>query len=296
MAHPRIIVGIGEALFDIFPDEQRLGGAPLNFALHAHQLGNRGIIVTRIGQDALGQLILDELARRQMPTDHVQSDPDLPTGSVLVSFNADGEPAYDITPHVAWDNLQWDGDLDHLASQCDALCFGTLAQRSAPTRNNIYRFVEAARRAIRLLDLNLRADQPERRQIEHSLTIATALKVNEHELAELARLFDLSPEPDAAAAMLISRFKLAWVALTRGPQGTSVYTAAAKHIGTPVPATPGGNAVGAGDASAAALLHGALRRWDWPRTLTLANTLGAFVASQPGACPELPDAIRTLAQ
>ena len=296
MANTRTIIGIGEALFDIFPDQQRLGGAPLNLALHAHQLGNRGIVVTRIGQDALGQQILDELARRGMSAEHVQTDPDLATGTVIVCFDEAGEPSYDITSHVAWDNIQWDGDLDHLAGQADAICFGTLAQRNAQARNNIYRFVESARRAIKLLDLNLRTDVSDRKQIQHSLEIANALKVNAGELAVLTGLFDLGDDADAAAAKLISKFKLHWIAQTAGADGTTVYTPDAKHVGTPVAAADGGDAVGAGDASAAALLHGALRRWDWPRTLTLANTLGAHVASQPGACPELTDAIRKLAE
>jgi len=295
MAGSRTIVGIGEALFDLFPDEQRLGGAPLNLAVHAHQLGNQGVVVTRIGQDRLGDAILAELHQREMDTTHVQTDPDHATGTVLIDFDEHDEPSYQIVEDVAWDMLQWDGDLDHLSAHCDAVCFGTLAQRNAQCRNNIYRFVDQAHRALKLFDINLRQDYYDRRQIARSLELADALKVNADEMTRVAALFNLDTDDDAAAAALIGKYKLKWIALTNGAAGTSVYTTDQKYAADAVAAGDGGDAVGAGDATAAALLHGALRRWDWPRTLMLANTLGAHVAGQKGACPGLNDDIRALA-
>ncbi len=295
MAGIRTIVGLGEALFDLFPDEQRLGGAPLNVAVHAQQLGNRGVVVTRVGQDSLGDQILAELRRRGMDTTHVQTDPDHATGTVLIDFDEHDEPHYQIVENVAWDLLQWDGDLDHLSGHCDAVCFGTLAQRNAQTRNNIYRFVSQARRAIKLFDINLRQDYYDRQQIEYMLDLADALKVNRDELTKLTALFHLEDDADAVAAALMGKYKLEWLALTAGEAGTTVYAGDDKHTAASIAAEAGGDAVGAGDATAAALLHGALRRWDWPRTLDLANRLGAFVAGQKGACPELPDELKQLA-
>lgn len=298
MARPRTIVGIGEALFDIFPDSERLGGAPLNFAVHAHQLGNEGVMITRIGQDRLGEQIVDELRRREMTLDHVQSDPDHATGTVVIDFDADREPVYQITPGAAWDHLQWDGDLDHLAVQADAVCFGTLAQRAAQARNNIIRFLEASSRGLRLLDVNLRESFYDRRIISRSLELADAVKLNQTELTRIGQLLSLGEDPDAIAAAMIGRYKLDWLAVTAAEQGMAVHTPdGRKYTGQAHPATgEEGDPVGAGDAAAAALVHGVIRRWPWDRIITFANAVGGHVASQPGACPDLPDELKQQAQ
>ncbi|MEX2670853.1 MAG: carbohydrate kinase [Phycisphaeraceae bacterium] len=299
MQSRRTIVGIGEALFDVFDDEQRLGGAPLNVAVHAHQLGNNGVVVSRVGQDELGRRIAEELTQRSMDTALLQTDPDRPTGTVRVDLSVEGDPQYDILPGVAWDVVQYDFDVEDLAQRCHAVCFGTLAQRDGQTRNTIYRFLEASRRAIRLFDVNLRQNYYDRRILNRSLESATAVKLNTAELRKLDELFQLGGSFDAAAQTLMERHpNLGWVALTRGTEGTVVFTPGERHESAPVVAkvTDKADAVGAGDATTAALLHGALRRWPWERTLELANELGAYVASQPGACPPLNDHLKKLAQ
>lgn len=296
MHTPPVIVGLGEALFDIFPDEARLGGAPLNMAVHAHQLGNRGVVVSRVGQDALGERIATELHRRGMTTEHLQTDPDLPTGTVKVELDERGEPSYDILRNVAWDALQFDPDTENLARRCDAVCFGTLAQREAQTRNTIYRFLETARQAVRLLDVNLRQHSYDRRIVERSCELATAVKLNAPELGVLTGLFNLPAGQREAVQGLLSRFEnLKWVAVTLGKMGTTVHSRAYQYQAEPVAAGEGGDAVGAGDAAAAALLHGVLGHWPWEKTLKLANALGAEVASQKGACPPLGEGLKGLA-
>ena len=292
----RTIVGLGEALFDIYGDEARLGGAPLNLAVHAQQLGNRGVVVSRIGQDELGARVVDELRRRGMTVEHLQTDPDHATGTVLVELDAGGEPSYNIVRDVAWDAMQWDPDLETIARTADAVCFGTLSQRDGQTRSTVYRFLEAANKAVRLLDVNLRQHYYDRRILTRSLELATAVKLNAGELRVLADTFQLGPHADEAAPQLLRQFpNLKWIALTRGAEGTVVFTPGAKHDAAPVALVGKMDAVGAGDSAAAALLHGVLRRWPWDKTLTLANTIGAYVAGQPGACPPLPDSIRALA-
>lgn len=295
MATGRLIVGIGEALFDIYPDGERLGGAPLNVAVHAQQLGDSGIVVSRIGQDSLGRRVIDELAQRSMTAEHVQSDPDRPTGTVLVDLDDKGEPTYDIVKNVAWDCLQFDPDLESLARRIDAVCFGTLAQRDAQTRNTIYRFLEAAPQAVRLLDVNLRQAYYDRHILTRSLELANAVKLNTTELRTLDEMFGLAATFDDAATKLLTRHKLKWVALTRGADGVVVYTPTGRFEGDAAPASQVADAVGAGDATSAALLHGVVRRWPWPRTITLANMIGAHVVTQPGACPPLSDEVRKLA-
>ncbi len=297
MSHARTLVGLGEALFDVFPDTSRLGGAPLNMAVHAQQLGNRGVVVSRIGQDALGDRVVRELSERGLSAETLQRDPDRPTGTVEIDFDDRGEPVYQIVEGVAWDALQWDPDVEDIAQRCDAVCFGSLAQRTAQTRNTIHRFLQIARRAVRLFDVNLRPPFYDRRILTRSLEVATAGKLNRGELETLTGLFHLGADEDTAAEGLRRKFDLRWVALTRGMEGVAVYTTVGKHEADPVGGElETGDRVGAGDAVTAALLHGAARRWPWERTLGLANHIGTHVGSHDGACPPLPDPIRRLAE
>lgn len=291
------VVGLGEGLFDVIAGEAHCGGAPLNFAVHAHQLDNRGCVVTRIGRDALGDRLRGELAARGMPVAYLQIDPVRPTGTVQVEFDAGGEPRYEIVAGVAWDALQYTAELHELAGACDAVCFGTLAQRASKSRETIYKFLEAACQAERLLDVNLRQEYYDMALLERSCELATSVKLNEDELRELSVVFALPADIDGAAAALRDRFRLRWLALTRGPRGTIVYDETGWHETEPVAAEgTGGDAVGAGDAAAAALVHGAIRRWPWSRTLALANRLGAYVASQRGACPRLDASLEKMSR
>lgn len=313
MTQPFSIVGLGEALFDIFPDRQVLGGAPLNVAVHAHQLaapvGGRGVVVSRVGQDDLGSQLRADLAARGMTTDYVQSDPDHDTGKVYVGLDPAGQPTYDIARNVAWDWLQFDPDLESLAQRCEALCFGTLAQREGQTRNTVLRFVESARRAVRMLDVNLRPGYDDSRNLRRGVEASTVLKLNEQEAPVVARMLGLTlgqearaagaasagdhAEAEAIAAALLAEFRLQMVVLTRGPRGTLLLTDRARVEGAPARFEPadGADAVGAGDACGAAVLFGLLRRWPLQRVADLANLCGAFVAATPGATPPLPPQI-----
>ncbi len=304
MAHAFTIVGVGEALFDIFPDHRTLGGAPLNVAVHAHQLirsrGGRGVVLSRIGQDELGELVLAELRRRGMTTDHIQSDPDRDTGRVYVRFDASGRHSFEIVENVAWDVLQFDPDTEDLARRCDAVCYGTLAQRDAQSRNTIYRFLDTARHAVRLFDVNLRQNYYDARIVTRSCEHASIIKLNDEELPIVCGLLGLSSvgkgevdELDRKASALLQKFNLQMVALTRGPRGTTLFTPGGRYQGGAVeyPHAGGADTVGAGDACAAAILVGTVLRLEPAKVVTLANHTGAFVASQPGATPDLPEAI-----
>lgn len=313
------IVGIGEALFDSLPTGDVLGGAPLNVAVHAHQLAQhspngspgRGVLVSRVGQDELGMAVINELQQRGLTTDYIQTDPDRPTGRVYVDLDAHGQATYDIVRHVAWDVLQYDPELEDLAQSCQAVCFGTLAQRDAQSRNTIYRFLDACPRAFRLFDVNLRGAEADRfydaRILRRSCEHASAIKLNEHELPLVVSMLGLRPpgasatdtgdtNAEALAAALLKAFRLEMIVLTRGARGTCLYTTAGCLVGAPVsyPAAEGADSVGAGDACAAGVLVGRVLRLPPPRIVELANHLGAFVASQPGATPELPEAIFNL--
>ena len=292
------IVGLGEALFDIFPDRQVLGGAPLNAAVHAHQLaavrGGRGVIVSRLGQDELGKRAQNELTGRSISTEYIQMDPDHSTGKVHVTVDEDGQPDYEIVEHVAWDWLQWDPDLEHLARHCDAVCFSGLAQRQNQTRSSIHRFVTEAAQAVRLFDLTLRQHFYDQRMLRHSCELANVVKLNLEELDVLSAQINLPGKSiDAQIRTLIDTFALNQAVLTRGAEGTVIYTRSRRYEGEPVHYEPAKHAdsVGAGDACTAAILVGAVLRLPVPKILQLANHAGAYVASVPGATPTLPATI-----
>jgi len=298
MARQLSIVGLGEALVDILPDRQVLGGAPLNVAVHAHQLasplGGRGVVVSRIGQDDLGRDVMADVTARGMDGGYIQTDPDRPTGRVYVGLDDRGEPSFEIVRNVAWDWLQFDPDLADLASSCDAVCFGSLAQREAQSRNTIRRFLTAADHAVRLFDVNLRQDYFDRQILMRSCEQATAVKLNDSELPVVTKTIGLDGgDADAQIQSMLKRFGLRLVALTRGQRGTVLYTASGRyeHDAVTYPPADGADAIGAGDACSAGLLVGMLLRWPIERTLDLANHAGAFVASQPGATPRMPEAV-----
>lgn len=290
------IVGLGEALFDVFPDHQTLGGAPLNVAVQAHQLvaavGGRGVVVSRVGRDEPGGRLLAELAARGMPTDAVQVDDTHPTGRVVVSALG-AEVEYRIADDVAWDHLEFSDPLRALAGTCAAVCFGTLGQRGPRSRATIVQFLRHANRAVRLFDVNLRPGASPDDLIRESCALATVVKLNSGELPRVAAALGLpagSGSQDAQAGALRERFALDAVVLTRGAAGTALYSADGKTEGRPVsdPPHPAADAVGAGDACAAGFLVGRLLGWPAGRVVALADALGSYVASRPGATPALP--------
>jgi len=296
------ITGIGEALFDMLPSGEQLGGAPINLAIHAHQLlaplSGRGVPVSRVGQDSLGQRVAEALRERGLTTDYLQTDPDHETGQVFVELDAQGQPDYDIAEQVAWDMIQFDPDLEDLARHTDAVAFGSLAQRDAQSRNTIYRFLDSTKpRVIRLFDVNLRQNFYDRFVIERSLERASVVKLNQDELPVLAEMFHIDGETDEQVQALIKKFELKSVALTRGAQGTALYTGGQVYTGQPVSydAAEHADAVGAGDACAAALLVAMVTRRSPQEAVDLANRVGAYVASHPGATPTLPKELTSLA-
>jgi fructokinase len=288
------IVGLGEALWDVLPAGKQLGGAPLNAACHAHQLlrasGGRGVVATRIGSDELGDDVVRQLTARGMPVDFLQTDPAHATSTVVVELKA-GQPSYTFTPDIAWDHLELTPAWQQLAASCGAVCFGTLAQRSAESRQTIWNFLDAAPQAIRLFDVNLRQGFFDRESIVEGCRRATIVKLNEDELPIVACELGPADGPvELQLRQLVAKFGLTAVVYTRGPRGTLLVMPDELIDPPPVkyPAAANSDAVGAGDACTAGILVGFLLGWPPARIAALANRLGAFVASQPGATPTLP--------
>ena len=285
----KVVVGIGEILWDRFPTGDRLGGAPANFAYHAAQLGAESYVVSRVGDDPDGEAITRRLSGR---TDYLQHDYEHATGVVEVALHH-GEPSYTIADPAAWDFLVMTDSLRALAARADAVCFGTLAQRHAGTRGAIREFVEACSpHALRLFDINLRAPFHTPEVIRAGLELANLLKLNEGEVREIAALFGLSSdEPVPELFALYPRLKL--VAVTLGEKGSAVYVPGVEPIRSVPPTVEFCDAVGAGDSFAATLVTGLLAGQPVDRIADLANRVAAFVASESGATPLLPDNLRT---
>jgi fructokinase len=300
-----LVLGIGEALFDVFAGTAVLGGAPVNFTVHVHRLlaasgAGTAALVSRIGADESGRTLLGELEQRGVATTWVQIDPHCATGAALVTLDAAGQPSYEIVRDAAWDKLAWDAALGELAGRCAGLCFGTLAQRSAPAAATITRLVSGASAAIRLFDVNLRQHYFDRPVLRRSFEIASVAKLNEEELARVSRLlFGASAQDTGAngaaaerqdAIRLLDEFGLELVAISRGARGTVFHTGAGIVDAEPpvVRPDPDADSVGAGDACCAGILFGLLQGWPLERTLELANRMGALVAARAGATPELP--------
>jgi fructokinase len=292
---PNIVVGLGEALWDMLPTGKHLGGAPLNFAYIASLLGEQAVVASRIGNDSLGAEIQSELAGRNLDTSFIQTDSKLPTGTVDVRFRGD-QPEYEIRQPVAWDALEWTPKWQEIASKCDAVCFGSLAQRASKSRQTIQNFLENTRPAcLRVFDINLRRPFYDREVIDSSLHLATILKLNDLELPEIAAILGLKGESTGALMQeLLDRCGLKTVLVTCGEHGA---TAANEEKEERIVAHPGfkvrvRDTIGAGDAFTAAAIHCILRGIDLEKTLAVANQWASWVASQAGAMPPIAESER----
>lgn len=278
------IVAIGEALWDVFPDGPEPGGAPCNVAYHAARLGDRGVIVTRVGSDPSGDELVTFLRTRGVDTACVQRDALRPTGTVTVSVER-AEPRYIITEQVAWDAIAADAAAQEVVRTADALVTGTLARRSPASRDAIRTLVATARAdAVVVCDVNLRPPYVDAAVVEAACRSATVVKMNEAELEALAALLGRP----ALVPWLLGDVGVQAVCVTRGPRGAVLSTAqqTVSEPGTAL-AAGGANAVGAGDAFTAAMTHQLVGGAAPDAILRTANGYAALVASRPGAMPAI---------
>lgn len=285
------VAGIGEVLWDRFPDGDRLGGAPANFAFHAGQLNARALIISRLGKDADGDRLASLLQQRSLPGEFLQRDATHPTGVVHVKLH-EGQPSYAIKYPVAWDFVELTDELKKLAHDLDAVCFGTLAQRHQVSRRTIQEFIKLCPKStLRLFDINLRQNFFNAETIHFGLSQATVLKLNEEELSRLAGILDWSIQPELAITEIFQRYPITCVALTRGAKGCEIHNRERK-VKAKAPSVTCVDAVGAGDAFSAALVAGLLANRPLEAIAEHANQVGSFVASQSGAMPPLPPELK----
>jgi fructokinase len=282
------VVGLGEVLWDLLRERTCLGGAPANFAYIATLLGDQGIVASRVGEDARGLEALRRMQELGLSIDQVQTDAVYATGTVKVEVDGTEQARYEIEHPVAWDFLEWTPAWQRLAEESDAICFGSLAQRSEVSRSTIRQFVRAAAsKAVKIFDVNLRQSYYSQEVLAESMRLADIVKLNDEELPQIMRLEKL-PHTDelSSARRLLDAYDLKLLCVTRGGRGSLLVPAggesASEHPGFGVRVA---DTVGAGDAFTAGLVHEYLRGASLGRMNERANRVGAWVASEAGATP-----------
>lgn len=284
------VVGIGEILWDVFPEGKVLGGAPANFAYHATQLGLEGYAISAIGKDDLGEEILEVLKGK--PLQYMLEETNYPTGTVKVTLNGNGIPEYEICENVAWDNIPLTAGMKALAKQADAVCFGSLAQRHQVSRSTIQAFVGLVdTNALKIFDINLRQSFFNKAIIVDSLQMANVLKINEEELVRVAGLLDITDVGELLVCQrLMDNYDLKIVVLTRGENGSFVFSRDGSSF-LDTPKVKVADTVGAGDSFTGAFVAGLLNGDDIAKAHKRAVEVSAYVCTKKGAMPLLPSAL-----
>ncbi|PIQ28435.1 MAG: carbohydrate kinase [Bacteroidetes bacterium CG18_big_fil_WC_8_21_14_2_50_41_14] len=280
-----VVIGLGEVLWDLLPGEKKLGGAPANVAFHARQLGADAVVVSAIGNDALGEEMIDVLVKKQLS--HHLAKTVWPTGTVEVKLHQ-GNPEYNIIENVAWDHIQYTTEIEYLADTASAICFGSLAQRSLLTQQTIYKVLSRMPdQAIKLFDINIRQQYFTREILLRSLNACNMLKINHEELDLLTDLLQLPSDETEKLHVILQKFGLQLIALTKGEKGSLLYTdkevsnVEATHIQVV-------DTIGAGDSFSAALIMGLINKNPLCQIHQHAARVSSFVCTQKGATPQLP--------
>lgn len=284
-----IVVGMGEALWDVLPEGKKIGGAPANFAYHVSQFGLPSCVVSAIGDDALGKEIIENFTSKGL--DQLIAEVPYPTGTVQVEIDQTGIPLYDIKENVAWDNIPYTEHLDALAKRTKAVCFGSLAQRNVVSRETINHFLDTMPKdddSLIVFDVNLRQGFYNKEILCKSMQNCNILKINDEELITVSRMFgyhgiDLQDK----CWILLGKYNLKMLILTCGINGSYVFTPGNVSF-QPTPKVEVADTVGAGDSFTAAFIASILKGKSVTEAHSIAVKTSAFVCTQKGAMPILP--------
>ncbi|MBO5295973.1 MAG: carbohydrate kinase [Candidatus Homeothermus sp.] len=284
-----IVVGMGEALWDVLPEGKKIGGAPANFAYHVSQFGLPSCVVSAVGDDALGKEIVENFTSKGL--NQLIAEVPYPTGTVQVEIDPAGVPQYDIKENVAWDNIPYTAHLEALAERTKAVCFGSLAQRNIVSRTTINRFLDAMPHDndnLVVFDVNLRQGFYDKEILCNSMTRCNILKINDEELVTVSRMFGY-PGIDLQDKcwILLGKYNLKMLILTCGINGSYVFTPGNVSF-QPTPKVEVADTVGAGDSFTAAFIASILKGKPVAEAHACAVQTSAFVCTQKGAMPVLP--------
>lgn len=284
-----LVVGMGEALWDVLPEGKKIGGAPANFAYHVSQFGLPSCVVSAVGDDDLGREIIENFTAKGLK--QLIADVPYPTGTVQVEIDQSGVPQYEIKENVAWDNIPYTERLESLAERTTAVCFGTLAQRNVVSRNTINRFLDVVSRNeenLIVFDVNLRQGFYNKEILCNSMKRCNILKINDEELVTVSRMFGY-PGIDLQDKcwILLGKYNLKMLILTCGINGSYVFTPGNVSF-QPTPKVEVADTVGAGDSFTAAFISSVLKGKSVSEAHSLAVRTSAFVCTEKGAMPTLP--------
>ncbi|EOS08769.1 fructokinase [Phocaeicola sartorii] len=285
----QIIVGMGEALWDVLPEGKKIGGAPANFAYHVSQFGFDSRVVSAVGDDKLGNEILENFDGKNL--NYLIEKVPYPTGTVQVELDLDGIPVYDIKEGVAWDNIPFTPALEELAKNARSVCFGSLAQRSVVSRETINRFLNVmpdGEGRYKIFDVNLRQGFYTKEVLCNSMKKCNILKINDEELITVSRMFGY-PDIDLQDKcwILLAKYNLKMLILTCGVNGSYVFTPGEISF-VETPKVEVADTVGAGDSFTATFVAAILKGKPVSEAHRLAVEVSAYVCTQNGAMPELP--------
>ncbi len=285
----KLVIGMGEALWDVLPEGKKIGGAPANFAYHVSQFGLPSCVVSAVGEDTLGDEIISNFTSKGLNFDIARVP--YPTGTVHVEIDQAGIPQYEIKENVAWDNIPYTTQLETLARDTKAVCFGSLAQRNIVSRETINRFLDAipaSNDPLIVFDVNLRQGFYNKDILCNSMTRCNILKINDEELVTVSRMFGY-PGIDLQDKcwILLGKYNLKMLILTCGINGSYVFTPGNVSF-QPTPEVEVADTVGAGDSFTAAFIASILKGKSVAEAHACAVMTSAFVCTQKGAMPKLP--------
>lgn len=285
----KIIVGLGEVLYDVLPQGAKLGGAPANFAYHASQFGYEAVAVSAVGNDALGDQALKTFDENGLK--YIIPRVPYPTGTVNVKLDAEGVPTYTFTPNVAWDHIPFTPEMQEVAKNACAVCFGSLAQRSEESRESIMKFLESTPKdCLKIFDINLRGTFYDKETIQNGLRHCDILKINDEELIIVGRLFGYPGlDIEEKCRLIMKRYNLKMVVLTCGTNGSYVFAPNDFKSFRETPKVEVADTVGAGDSFTGSFTASILSGKSIEEAHALAVKVSAFVCTQKGAMPKLPE-------
>ena len=290
MENKRMIVGLGEALWDVLPEGKKLGGAPANFAYHTGQFGLDTLAVSALGEDRLGDETIAAIEEQGL--NYMMPRVPYPTGTVQVTLDDEGIPAYDIKENVAWDNIPFTDEMKAVAQNCRAVCFGSLAQRNVVSRETIKKFLSTTPDdCMKIFDINLRQNFYTKEVIDDSLHLCNVLKINDEELVVIGRMFGYPGlDMQDKCWLLLGKYNLDILVLTCGVNGSYVFTPGSMSF-YETPKVEVADTVGAGDSFTGTFCACILKGKSVADAHRIAVDASAFVCTQKGAMPKLPDTI-----
>ena len=289
MEEKRYVVGLGEALWDVLPEGKKLGGAPANFAYHAGQFlgSDNTLAISALGEDKLAEETIDALKEHNLQ--YLMPRVPYPTGTVQVQLDEQGIPTYDIKENVAWDNIPFDSDIQQIARNCRAVCFGSLAQRNVVSRETIHKFLDATPDdCLKIFDINLRQQFYTKEIIKESIQRCNILKINDEELVLIGRMFGYPGlDIENKCWLILGKYNLDMLVLTCGTNGSYVFTPGQMSF-QPTPKVEVADTVGAGDSFTGSFCAAILNGKPVAEAHKKAVAVSAFVCTQNGAMPILP--------